>query len=200
MAVYLYLGAGKKTYETLHKNLEGALPSLGRVIDLTREYSTPTLEGELRCDQLRSYLDERALEPYVWLSEDGTRVTGGVEYDVRKDRCVGFPAPLDPRTGMPNTSGFSASSAEAIQEMFDNNTPAKTAYVVMAQPLRRNAAAFALLTFGTDNKFSAQDMSNRFRHTEAKTARSGVTVLGVSADGGEALLTLFSSWVLRALG
>lgn len=189
MAVYLYMVGGKSMYELLHANLEGALPSPSYVVILTRKHSAPILEGELRMENLRTHLDERALPRFVWLSEDGTRITGRVEYDAATDRCVGFPPPLDQRSGMPITSGFAASSAEAIQALFTNCRPAKNAYVVLAQPLQKHAAAFSVLMFGTDNKFTAQDVVHRWRFMAHKAARNNITVLGFSSDGGECTLS-----------
>lgn len=192
MAVYLYLQGGKSMYETLHANLLSSIPSLSRVTVLTRQRTAPMLEGQLRMSELRTHVDEKGYPRYVWMSEDATRITGRVEYDAHTDRCVGFPPPLDPRSGMPNTTGFAASSAEAITGLFEKWKAAQYAYLVLAQPLQKNASAFTVLMFGTDNKFRAQDVLNRWMHMVLKAKQDGMVTLGFSADGGE--LSLNQVW------
>lgn len=183
MGVYLYIVGGKQTYETLHANLEPALPALPTVQLAARTYNAPTLEGQLRMRELKTFLTDRNLPLFVWVSEDATRITGRVEYDSPTNRCVGFPPPLD-QCGMPDVSIFTATDAETIEELFRKYPTAKNAYVVLAQPLQIGAPPFWLMLFGTDNKFKAQDVVNRWRYVKSKAAEQGIVVVGFSGDGG----------------
>lgn len=58
------------------------------------------IEGELRCDQLKSYLRERNLLFIVWISEDVTRITGKIQYNPSTNQLVGLILPLNEH-GMP---------------------------------------------------------------------------------------------------
>lgn len=76
IASFLRMICGPYAYETIQRNLEGALPSIvstNRYINTSR---CKVAEGVLRCKELLEYLHERNLPFAVCLSEDATRITG----------------------------------------------------------------------------------------------------------------------------
>lgn len=121
-------------------------------------------EGELRCHDLKVYLEKIKAPKYVWLSEDGSGIVKRCVYDVKSNKLVGLNLPLDVTTGMPITSKFMANSLREIEKHMQNPL-SYLVYVVMAQPVMQKAPPFVLQIFGTDNKFFSADVNNRWIHT-----------------------------------
>jgi len=86
------------------------------------------------------------------------------------------------------TDRFPALSAAVIASHFENGTPASSAYVLMAQPIRDGAPPFCLSLFGTDNRFTSQNVFKRWQYIDEGLANVGVEVWGFSADGDPKLL------------
>lgn len=80
-ASFLRMIAGRLAYETLQHNLPHALPSLSTTDRFINQTHHNVIEGELRCNELVSYLNDRKLPLFVSLSEDATRVINRVQYD-----------------------------------------------------------------------------------------------------------------------
>lgn len=53
----------------------------------------------------------------------------------------------------------------------------------MAQPLVNGAPAFCLTIFGSNNKFSAEDVLTRWNYLKNELKNYGISVMGFSADG-----------------
>lgn len=53
------------------------------------------IEGQLRCAELNSYLEEMKTEKSVWLSEDGTALISKITYDPETEQMVGLLLPLN---------------------------------------------------------------------------------------------------------
>lgn len=77
---------------------------------------------------------------------------------------VGLVLPLNKCTGMPISLTYLARDLNEIQENMKRD---KSMYIhaILAQPLSRNAPPFPLQLFGSDNKFTTQDVLLRWRHT-----------------------------------
>lgn len=58
----------------------------------------------------------------------------------------------------------------------------------MAQPIQQGAASFCISVFGTDNRFTANDVRKRVALIKKKLNDSGIKVLGLSSDGDTRLL------------
>lgn len=153
------------------------------VVEGVRKANDPAVEGEVRFKELKEFLVQRELGNAVFISEDATRLVDRVEYDSRTNRCVGFVGPLN-QNGLPELAVFTADTAEAIQAFFDKYTAARYAYVVMAQPLKKNTPAFCLCIFGTDNRFDTQDVLNRWHFMKKGAAVHGICIIGFASDGG----------------
>jgi len=92
-SVYLYFVDGRLLYETLQENLKNSLPttSLYKFISTKKDIIS---EGQYRIEQLKKYLTSRNLPLCVWISEDGTRITGKIEYDSLSNKIIGFVIPF----------------------------------------------------------------------------------------------------------
>lgn len=177
---YIRMLAGRQAYETLHRNLELAIPSLSSVDRYIRQTKEELIEGQLRSKELLGYLQKRHLPLVVSLSEDATRIDSRPQYDSHCNEILGFVLPID-KHGMPVPHSFPARNAA---EMFGHFAKQKTAHfvnIIMAQPMG-NFAPFCLLLFASDSKFTAKAVYNRWNFITNELQKIGISVLTFSSD------------------
>lgn len=104
------------------------------------------------------------LEKVVWLCEDATGINVKVEYDSTTNQLIGLVLPTDDKTGMPVSFTFQAKSVERIQS-YVKAPKSSLVYVVLAQPIMPRVPPFILQIFGTDNKFTSEQVLKRWDHT-----------------------------------
>lgn len=180
-ATYYRMIAGPLAYETLQKNLSCSLPSLPSTNRYIRS-GFQMIEGVPRFNELLVYLNDRKLPLMVSISEDATRVVGKIQYDSKTNQLVGFTLPLDKSTGMPISLYFKARNIHEILEHFSaDNAISSLVNVVMAQPLG-DAQPFCLMMFGSDNKYSVQDVSNRWQYITRELGKLNIQTLTISSD------------------
>lgn len=75
LATYTYLIGGRLLYDTMYANLKGALPSL-RLVQQYISECNETQEGVFNIQGLKRFLLKRNLPLKIWISEDGTAITG----------------------------------------------------------------------------------------------------------------------------
>lgn len=121
------------------------------------------IEGSLRCEELKQHLTQSGSKMAVFLSEDASGVVKRVVYDPKTNELVGIVLPLK-RDGMPRTFSFTPDSAQEIEELLKLDQ-SNLVYIVIAHPLASNAPAFILQIFGTNNKFSKDDVLQRWTTT-----------------------------------
>ena len=131
------------------------------------QFKTRIVEGELRCKELRAYLEKINSKMNVWLCEDGSGINTKVELDPLTNQIVGIVLPFNSENGMPISFTFLADSAEKMRKHMEERTSTHV-YIVLAQPLIQNAPPFILQIFGTDNKFTAQNVLQRWNWTAAE--------------------------------
>lgn len=109
----------------------------------------------------------------AWLSEDGSGIVPKVEYDTLNSQLVGQVLPIDGKTGIPIKHAYVVKSAADIESFLKDTSinKATLVYIVMAQPLKQNVPPFVLSVFGTDNKFKADQVLQRWKFMEAELAR-----------------------------
>lgn len=89
---------------------------------------------------------------------DATRI----QYSSHTNELVGFVLPLNDSNGMPVPHVYKTRSANEIVQHFSSELPiANYVITVMAQTLQ-NAAPFFLCVYGTDNHYTAQDISKQW--------------------------------------
>lgn len=183
-AIAIRLLSGPLAYETLQANLSCALPSLPSVNRYIHKSNCRVIEGMLRCNELREYLEERGLELNVHLSEEATRIVGRVQYDPYTNQIVGFTLPIKNSNGMPVPFAFPAGNAYEIIEHFQrDNSTSSLVNIIMAKPASDTITpSFCLLLFGTDNKYTAEDVSNRWDFIVAELKKYGIKVSSISSD------------------
>ncbi|XP_031349112.1 uncharacterized protein LOC116175142 isoform X1 [Photinus pyralis] len=185
-STYIYLIGGKLLYEVLSKNLAGSLPS---VTTVHRELYTNISheEGKLLVFQLKEFLLRNKYPCKVWVSEDGTAISGKIEYNAHQNVLVGFTLPLCEKSGIPKGI-WKADTAQNIFNAFKNGSISKYAYIITVQPLAFNAPPFCLCAFSTDNRFTSQEVVNRWKHITEVCLENGIEICGFSSDGDTRLL------------
>lgn len=145
------------------------------------------VEGELRCKELSEHLNRTHSPRAVFLSEDGTGVICKVVYDSRTNQLVGIVIPLDSTTGIPKKMYIAATTEEEIKKIMQL-AQSTHIYVVIAQPLSKNAPSFVLQIYGVNNQFQASDVLKRWKHTVSELKKVNIDVIGFSSDGDPKLL------------
>lgn len=182
-ATYFRILAGPMAYETLQRNLEIALPAISSTNRYIRKTSERMVEGELRTQQLLNYLNERNLPLVVSLSEDGTRITSRIQYDVGSNQIVGFVLPTDNVTGMPIPYSYSARNINEIAHHFSaQHAISSNAIVVLAQPIVENVPGFSILIFGSDGSYTAEQVKKRWKFITSQLKQAGIEVISIASD------------------
>lgn len=181
---YIFMLSGRLAYETLNANLPYSIPSPSTVSRFLKENGPKIIEGKMRTIELDEYLKSRNLPLKISISEDATRITAKIAYDPSTNQLVGFALPLDD-DGMPISFSFPARSASEIQEHFSNssNFVSSSAIVQMAQPLDPDTPPFCLITFLTDNTFTARNNLRRWQYQAAKLKEKGISIENIATDG-----------------
>lgn len=117
----------------------------------------------MRCQELNAYADGLKLEKHVWLAEDGSGIVSKVEFDPTTNQMVGLVLPIN-TNDMPVTYTYLARNADEIQANMEKSK-SSLVYMVLAQPLQKGVPPFILQIYGTDNKFTAQNVLKRWNHT-----------------------------------
>lgn len=184
-ASYFRMIAGPLAYNIIQKNMPCALPSLSSTNRYINSSNCHIVEGILRSNELLIYLNERQLPLAVSISEDETHIVGRIQYDVKTNQIIGFTLPLNKSNGMPIPFSFPARNAPEILKHFAIENPIST-YVnaIMAQPLsNKHIPAFCLMLFGSDGKYTANDVSFRWDHIKKELSLLGIHTLTVGSDG-----------------
>ena len=69
------------------------------------------------------------------------------------------------------------------ENYFATNKMAKYAYVYMVQPLKDGIPPFCLAGIGSDNKFTAIDVLQRWKFINGELSLRGIRVFNFAADG-----------------
>lgn len=118
----------------------------------------------MRCKELLSFLEKIGAPKEVWLSEDGSGIIQKVAYDMHSNKLVGINLPINELTGMPMTSSYFARTLPEITKHMKNSL-SSLVYIIMAQPIKLKCPPFVLCLFGTDNRFTTQNVLYRWDFT-----------------------------------
>ena len=183
----LFIYCGPLAYDFLHQNMCQALPSLRTVQRIIHAQYKTLHEGIFRFDELLTHITDHNAPKIVSIGEDATRVIGRVDYDLETNRCVGFVLPLD-ANGLPIVDAYLATSFTVIEAMFNSASVSKYAYIYMAQPLASNIPPFCLACLGSDQKFTAQHILQRWQYIYSQCTKRGITVASFGGDGDSRIM------------
>lgn len=144
------------------------------------------IEGEIRTQELKEHINKTNSKMAVFLSEDASGIVGKVTYDPKTNQLVGIVLPLK-ANGMPKTMHFRPNSSNDIEE-FMKLEKSYLVYIIVAHPLGSNAPPFILSIFGTNNKFTKDDVLKRWQFVQNELQRNDISVIGIASDGDTRLL------------
>lgn len=139
-------------------------------------------EGEFRLHELIDFLQKNNLPMDIVLSEDATKINGRVEYDYTTKQVRGLVGPMN-KEGMPQCHIFKATDPASILRYLNTYPVGRNVYVVMAQPHQIGAPPFCVQYFCTDNRFTTEQVSKRWKHFRERCDESGVRIISISSDG-----------------
>lgn len=137
-----------------------------------RKYKPQVIEGELRCQQLVNYLERIHAPKQIWISEDASGIVPKVAYDSVTNQLVGLTLPINGETGVPTSISFTPKTLTDIDQQIKSNSKSTLVYIVLAQPIKENAAPFILQVYGTNNRFTTANTLQRWKHTRDELAKS----------------------------
>lgn len=144
-----------------------------KIVHYISENKCRVIEGELRIKELNDFLDKLRLHKYIWICEDGSGIVTKIQLDSHTNQLVGLVLPFNSKTGIPIPFTYLATSAEEIKKLVDNEKSTHV-YLVLAQSIVEGVPPFILQMFGTNNKFTAENVVNRWKHTEEKLKRCAI--------------------------
>lgn len=143
-----------------------------KIVRCINESKNKIVEGKLRCRELLEYLNDRKAGTDVWLSEDASGIIGKIQYDSSSNQLIGMVLPFDNATGCPKVFESTARNIEEIEKFMQYNK-SSLVYIVMATP----GPPFLLQMYGTDNKFKAEKVVQRWDHTVEQLERYSIYLL-----------------------
>jgi hypothetical protein len=168
VAKILFLFGGNSCYQFLHSNMPSVLPSPSLLLrDL--HSATPPKEGDIRCKELRNFIEKNGYEPYVFISEDATRIVGKLEFDTMTNSLSGSAKALlenglsEHPVRLETASDICRSAALPV---------AHNAYVTVAKI--PGGKSFVLSLHATDNRFTGPQISSRWRTMNELLGKEGM--------------------------
>lgn len=182
---YRYIQCGKSAYEFEHAN--SISPDIRTCQQHLKKMSRNVDPDCLRLQEFSRYLEVNDLPKVFVMSEDATRITGGLSYNSIKDQIYGLVPPVD-TNGMPIRNFFGASSPVDIKDFIRQYPVGRNLYVIMAQPLKSGCESFCLMFTCSDNKFNTTDVLKRWKFTEEECEKTGITIICRASDGDPRLV------------
>ena len=179
----LFVLAGRQGYEFVRINLPGSLPCLSTLSAHFNQNREKLLEGQFRFDSMKTYCESTDVK-YVFASEDCTGVVQKVSYDRHSNSFIGFCPPLQ-SDGCPYVSSFNINAFDEFESIFQNETISSLLNIHTIQPITpedQHMSPFLLSAYGTDNKFDAYDLINRWLKIFDETLERGIRIVGFSTD------------------
>lgn len=182
-ATCLYMLGGRNAYEFVRINLVGSIPSIPSlrvgIVSEKKQY----VEGEFYFDRLKNYMESFNCT-YAFIGEDCTSIVPKVHYDVHSNCFIGFNLPL--RNGFPSTRCFSTNSLAELETWYNKIDKASLLNVHVVQPLRplnsTSLPSFILSAYGTNGKFTARDILQRWLKIFDFCLERNIRILGFASD------------------
>lgn len=201
LSIYLYIRGGRHLYRFFNINLR--LPVLKTVTRNMLQYHKKLSEGILYFDELSEMLNINNYPREVCIVEDGTKITEIVEYDADDKVLTGLVTPISNLTGMPRVKNFPATTGLQIIDAIRQNPKAAYVQVILAKPniageffletfnslingkkfLLLGSAPFVLGFYGTDNRFTSENVTTRTLYIRQELMKRGIHVICSGTDG-----------------
>ena len=177
-ALAIFLLGGRNLYSFVHLNFPGSLPNILTLQTTIAESSQGIVEGNFRYTFATQHLISKQSE-YVFCSEDCTAVIPKIVYDSRSNTFIGFSLPLN--NGFPQAECYSTSSFQQLETWFVKNAQSKLLNIHVIQPISsqaNDASPYLLAVYGTDGRYTSNDITSRWKNIFNKFREKGIRILG----------------------
>jgi hypothetical protein len=147
----------------------------------------PLVEGILDFDGLKKYVDKFGYSRSIGLFEDGAAIVQNVTYDSKRNVLVGLSAPFG-ENGLPIMDFHVAESSQSIFQSIKEYSKTNTVQVMIAKPNSSNAACYILGFYFCDNKFTAEDVINRYTAVNIEFLARDLEIFVLDFDGDSKML------------
>jgi hypothetical protein len=182
-AVCLYILGGKTAYELLRLNIPGSLPNHTSLQSILATSKHQFVEGEFQYERLEKFVAPLGCK-YAFCGEDATTVISKVTYDSLSNCFVGFVMPLE--NGFPIPRYYSTDLFGQLDTWYDQVEKSTLLNVHVVQALcpvdRLSPSPFLLAAYGTNSKYTAKDIVNRWIVIFDRCMALNIRVLGFSTD------------------
>lgn len=182
-ATSLYILGGRNAYEFVRLNIPGSLPN---IISLRPSLSSSKyhfIEGEFQYEHLKDFIKPFDSK-YAFCGEDCTSVIPKICYDTRSNCFVGFTLPL--KNGFPSSRYFSTNSMTELEQWHEQIDKSTLLNVHVVQALcsldQAPPPPFLLAAYGTNCKYTAQDILKRWSTIFDICMNQNIRILGFSTD------------------
>lgn len=182
-AASIFILGGRNVYEFIRQNIPGSIPSLPSLRSALTSSKYHFIEGEFQYERFKDFISSGNCN-YAFCGEDSTSVVPRVSYDTRSNCFVGFTLPL--KDGFPCSRYFSANSLSELETWHDQVEKSSLINVHVIQAIspvnQISPPPFLLAAYGTNSKYNAQDILNRWAKIFDSCMAQNVRILGFSTD------------------
>ena len=178
----LFLLGGRNLYQFIYLNLPGSLPHVSILEKTIEESSQGLIEGNFRYELAKQHLVSNQSK-FVFGAEDCTAITPRIVYDSRSNAFVGLSPPL--LDGFPQIKYYSTDSFQELKSWFTTKNRSTLLNIHTVQPLgsqATNLSPYLLSAYGTDGRYTSNDIIARWIDMFEKFRVKGIRVLGYSTD------------------
>lgn len=175
VALYIFAIAGRSAYSLMEANMKGALPSLTTLQSFMNKKESFD-EARFRFREIREEMIESGEELRVHCSEDDTKITERLRYNLHSDEILGLQLPLD-NDGKPLRGSFKFTSLQAAQEYLSDNPMSTYAKLMTIRSLTPNSKVHVLVIYGTRGSDKAIDVHARWRFVQKEFKSIGIEVV-----------------------
>lgn len=181
--ISLYTLGGPTVYEFFRLNIPGSMPNRTSVHSMLSSSEHRLIEGEFRYSSFLELAKPLGCK-YAFCGEDCTAIVPKVSYDYRSNSFVGFSLPL--KNGFPHCQFYSTDSFDQLESWHNEVEKSTLLNVHVVQALNPSGQIklppFLLSAYGTDNKYKANDVLNRWSRIFDILMAQDVRLLGFSTD------------------
>jgi hypothetical protein len=183
-AASAYILGGPTLFEFLRLNIPGSIPNLTTVRSMLSSAKHQFIEGEFQYSRFLELVHPLGCK-YAFCGEDSTAVIPKVSYDARSNSFVGFTLPL--KNGFPCCQFYSTNSLDELKSWQNEVEKSSLLNVHVIQALtpvnQIQLSPFLLSAYGTDNRYKAHDILNRWSRIFDVFIAQNIRILGFSTDG-----------------
>ncbi len=168
-----FITGGRKQCEILHSNVHGGIPCPRTIQQRIEKLGMRLREGEINAMAIKNFLLQNNLPSLVAIAEDATAVCGRREYYGNGKAIVGCGLPLS-LNGLPDPNSEIVKNAADIANIFEKYDRATVAMVTMIQTMKHKGPCLRLRSYGSNNKFSAEDVMRKLKTIVSKLREVGI--------------------------